>query len=91
MKIYISLPISSRDISEARQHADLMKSALSRLGHTPVSPFDIYAGYKPDYYDYLCADLRALDGCDAIMMCRGWKNQRVAGSNARSPTSTARK
>lgn len=72
MKVYISLPITGREVSEARQHADLVKAALSRQGHTVISPFEVYAGKNPDYYDYICADLRVLADCDAIMMCRRW-------------------
>lgn len=72
MTIYISLPITGRE-SDARERADLMKAALSRAGHKPVSPFDICAGENPVYADYLCADLRALSGCDAIMLCDGWQ------------------
>lgn len=72
MTIYISLPITGRE-SDAHERADLMKAALSRAGHKPVSPFDIYAGENPVYADYLCADLRALSGCDAIMLCDGWQ------------------
>ena len=72
-KIYISLPISDRPASESRQHADLVKAALSRAGHCPVSPFDVYAGHCPDYFDHLCADLRTLADCDAILLCDGWQ------------------
>lgn len=72
MTIYISLPITDHE-SDARERADLMKAALSRAGHNPVSPFDIPAGKNPDYVDHLCADLRALADCDAIMLCDGWQ------------------
>lgn len=75
MNIYISLPITGRE-KEAREHADMMKSALSKSGHRPVSPFDIYAGKHPAYEDYLCADLRALADCDAILLCAGWESSR---------------
>lgn len=73
MKVYISLPISGRDIDEARQQADLAAAKLSRLGHRPVNPFNIYAGKYPTYADHLCCDLRALMDCDAIYMCDGWE------------------
>lgn len=75
MKIYISLPITGRE-EDAREHADLIKSALSRNGHEVVNPFDIYCGKNPTYADYLCNDLRALADCDAIMMCDGWQYSR---------------
>lgn len=73
MKIYISLPISGRPYEKAKQEADNAKAALSRMGHTPVSPFDIYAGKNPTYADHLAADIRAMMDCDAVLMMRGWK------------------
>ena len=76
MKIYISLPISGKPEKETREKADRIKAALSRAGHTPVNPFDIYAGDKPSYADYLCADLLALYDCDAIFLCEGWQFSR---------------
>lgn len=75
MTIYISLPITDRE-SDARERADLMKSALSRAGHKPVSPFEVYAGHKPEYIDHLVSDLRVLYSCDAIMLCDGWQFSR---------------
>lgn len=80
MKIYISLPITGHP--EARNHADLVKAALSRAGHDPVSPFDIPAGKNPDYFDHLCADLRALADCDAIYLCKGWQFSRGCRTEA---------
>lgn len=76
MKVYISLPISGRDIDEARRQADLAAAKLSRLGHRPVNPFNIYAGKNPTYADHLCCDLRALMDCDAIYLCEGWEKSR---------------
>lgn len=75
MTIYISLPITGREV-QARQHADLVKAMLSRAGHKPVNPFEIYAGKKPTYADHLCCDLRALADCDAIFLCKGWQFSR---------------
>lgn len=72
MKIYISIPISGLDLAEVRQKADMIKARLSREGHTPVSPFDIYAGKKPTYEDYITSDIRAMLDCDAVMFCKGW-------------------
>ncbi len=72
MRIYISLPITGNE-KKAREKADLIKALLSRQGHTPVSPFDVYAGKKPKYEDYICYDLRAMLDCDGIMFCEGWE------------------
>lgn len=76
MKIYISIPISGHDETEVRNHADLIKAALSRAGHTPVSPFDIFAGKNPTYVEYLCSDLQVLATCDAIYLADGWQFSR---------------
>lgn len=73
MKVYISLPISSRPEHEAREHADRVKAALSRAGHTPVNPFENFVGKDAQYIDHLCADLRMLYDCDAIYLCENWQ------------------
>lgn len=73
MKVYISIPISGFNPNKVREHADLVKAMLSRQGHKPVSPFDIYCGEKPSYEDYITCDLRAMMDCDAIFFCKGWK------------------
>lgn len=75
-RIYISIPITGHDEKQVREHADRIKAALSRAGHTPVNPFEIYVGKNPTYADYLCADLRALADCDAIFLCSGWQFSR---------------
>ena len=75
MTIYISLPITGQE-DAARRKAQGIKAALSRKGHRPVNPFDIYPGKNPTYADYLCYDLLALADCDAIYLCEGWQYSR---------------
>ena len=74
MTIYISLPITDVGTAKAREKADLIKAKLSREGHSPVSPFDIYAGKNPAYEDFICCDLRAMLDCDSIIFCDGWEH-----------------
>ncbi len=76
MTVYISIPISGKDINRQREHADRMKAALSRAGHKPVNPFENYCGENPTYADYLCYDLRILADCEAIMLCEDWQFSR---------------
>ena len=76
MRTYISIPISGHDEKEVREHADLIKAALSRAGHDVVNPFDITPCKNPTYADYLCADLRELADCEAIFLCDGWRFSR---------------
>lgn len=71
MRIYISVPIANNP--KAQEQADLMAQSLSKQGHTPVNPFNIYAGKNPTYKDYICYDLRAMLDCDAIIFCKGWE------------------
>lgn len=73
MKIYISLPISGRPFEEVKKQAEEARQFILNLGHTPVSPLEIYAGRNPTYADHLCYDLRAMIDCDAIVMLAGWK------------------
>ncbi len=84
MRIYISLPISNDP--KAREKADLIKATLSRQGHKPVSPFDIYAGDKPTYEDHIYYDLRAMLSCDAVLFCKGW--EKSCGCNIEHATVT---
>ena len=72
MKIYISVPISGQE-QKAREKADLIKAKLSREGCDVVNPFEVCAGKNPTYEDYICYDLLAMLGCDAIYFCKGWE------------------
>lgn len=78
-KIYISIPISGEDYKQQRRFADTVASGLSKRGYIPVNPFNIYAGHERDYWDHVCADLRALADCDAVMFLPGW--ERSLGCN----------
>lgn len=77
MKVYLSIPITGKDEKKQREKADKIKLALSKAGHEPVNPFDIMPGKKnPDWFDYMCSDLRELDKCDAIYLCKGWQQSK---------------
>lgn len=72
MKIYISLPISGRE-KEAREKADRVKTMLSKMGHAPINPFEIFAGKEATYGRQIGYDIAVLiDFADAIYMCKGW-------------------
>lgn len=72
MKIYISLPISGRNLPDAVKEAATVEDIILTKGHTPINPFKVHPGTGTDYADYLCADLRALFDADAILMLPGW-------------------
>lgn len=73
MKIFIAIPVSDRDETEAREHAGLIKASLSKAGHRPTTPFDNYAGKHPTYVDHITQHLRIIENCDALFLCDGWQ------------------
>lgn len=74
MKIYISIPISSRTIHEAEEHAELLRSELDGHGHTIITPFDVCKQRGKSYAYYMGRDIQALLGCDVIVLGNGWQH-----------------
>lgn len=72
MKVYISIPITGKDIDEQKRHAERVASFLTEAGHTPVSHFDNGLDEDASYEDHLREDTKMLLGCDAVYMCEGW-------------------
>ena len=80
--IYISLPITGQEETyEARLNAavEYVKATYPEYDMI-ITPKEIalmlYAEWwkkdKPEYKDYLAADIVAINNCDAIFMCRLW-------------------
>lgn len=77
MKIYISLPISRKDINKQKRLAGLTAERLRLQGHFPVNPFDVHApdgmSEREQYAYYMGEDVKTLMTCDAILMLdRRW-------------------
>ncbi len=72
MKVYISIPITGKDIDEQKRHAEDVASFLTEVGHTPVSPFDNGLDINASYEEHLREDTKMLLDCDAILMCKGY-------------------
>ena len=72
MKVYISLPITGKDLQEQKSYARHVASFLSEVGFTPVNPFNNGLGNDASYEEHIKADLKLMLGCDAIMLCDGW-------------------
>lgn len=71
MKVYISLPITGKDIEEQKRHAEDVASFLLMAGHTPVSPFNNGLDTNASHEEHMRADIRLLLDCDAVIMCKG--------------------
>lgn len=81
MKIYISIPISNRDLAAQKAKAREIADKLRKLGHEPVNPFNTpeapaEMNEKEKYAYYMGEDLKRLLTCDAVFMCKGWNLSR---------------
>ena len=78
MKIYISLPISGKDIEEVKLKARETAVLLEEDGHIPITPFEVSPNpnatpfeVSPNpnatYAEHMGKDIQALLECDAAM------------------------
>jgi len=77
MRIYISLPISGKDLATQQQKALEVAEKLRELGHEPVSPLpppEAPSGLseKELYAFYMGEDVKKLLTCDAVYFCKGY-------------------
>lgn len=79
MKVYISGPITGMP-DQNRPAFDAAELAIAARGHVPVNPLRVAAHLPPesDWYEYMRTDVRALLGCDAILLLDGWADSRGA-------------
>ncbi len=79
MRIYISGPITGRDIEVARREFEWAADALRASGHEPVDPM-AEVPYNPGWTwrDYMRADIRLLVDCDAVALLPKWEWSRGA-------------
>ena len=73
MKVYISLPVTGKDLEQQKRYALDIAAFLLELGATPVLPFGKPG--VPDYAPYethIRENLKLLLGCDVIYQCHGW-------------------
>jgi hypothetical protein len=72
-KIYISVPMSGKDLSEQELKSRKAEIKLLKSGFDVVNPFDLVPEVEtPSYEDYMKKDLEALKECTAILLCPEW-------------------
>ena len=73
MKVYISLPVTGKDLEQQKRYALDIAAFLLELGATPVLPFG-KPGVPDDapYETHIREDLKLMLDCDAIYLCHGW-------------------
>ena len=73
--VYISGPISSIPYSDAERNFDEGSQTMRDKGFVPVNPMRAVPYNKVfNWFDYLSADIKLMDGCSAIYMLKGWEN-----------------
>lgn len=79
MTIYISIPISGKDINIQSSLADAIAKKIESKGHTPLNPFSVpevpshITTEKEAYAYYIGEDMKMLLTADAILMVdRRW-------------------
>ena len=72
MKVYISLPITGKDLQQQKRHADNVAAFLLTAGFTPVNPFNNGLADDVPYEEHMKADLRLMLDCGAVYLCNGY-------------------
>ena len=76
MKIYISLPISGRDIEQVEASLIFTSAVIEKKGPTPGPPLEISPDSDATYAEHMGNDIRALLECDAALFLEGWQHSK---------------
>lgn len=81
MKIYISIPISGKNVMTQTGIALTVAEQISDLGHEPVNPFETPLAppewpERQKYAYYMGRDIEKLLLCDAVYFCERWHESR---------------
>lgn len=84
-RIYISIPISGRDLEKVKEEAYDKRECilweyfgLDRGFHSQdvITPFDVCPEADKPYSYYMGKDIEALLECDTVYFCKGWQNSK---------------
>ena len=77
MKVYISLPISGRDMEQVKAEITFTAAVLRSHGHEPISPLEVNAANpSAPYAELIGNDIRALLQCDAAVFHPDWRKSK---------------
>lgn len=75
-RVYISLPITGRDLTEVRQEAASIAERIKAEGFEPINPFEVSDDDSRSYAEHMGKDITALLECDAIYLADGWRKSK---------------
>lgn len=75
-KVYLSLPISGRELEEAKEYASKMKERLTYQGYEVITPFEINPNSEEPYSRLMGRCIEVLLECDAAYFCIGWQRSK---------------
>lgn len=75
-KVYISLPISGRNLDDVRHDIKEASELLKAQGYIPVSPLEIQPDLNAPYSILMGNDIAALLESDAMLLLDGWENSK---------------
>ncbi|MCM1221898.1 MAG: DUF4406 domain-containing protein [Lachnospiraceae bacterium] len=74
-RVYISLPISGRNLDEVIKRANLIKSSLGEE-YEPITPFDICPDSTLPYNELMGRDVAELLKCNTILLDYDWQESK---------------
>lgn len=75
-KMYLSLPISGRNLKDVRDYAKRLKQVWQERGYDIITPFEVSTALDMPYSYYMGRDVEAILNCDGIIMCSDWFGSR---------------
>lgn len=75
-KLYISLPISGRNLDDVKQRANVIKESVVSDEYEAVTPFDICPDSSLPYSELMGRDIAVLMECDGILFDYDWNESR---------------
>ena len=77
-KVYISGPVTGRDMTECKVDFNSAELWLTGLGYDVVNPLSYVVIEHGSWEDYMRRDLKLLCDCDYIYLLDGWESSRGA-------------
>lgn len=71
-RMYLSFPITGRDLNQVKEYAESVKRAWVAKGYDVVTPFEVVPDDGMPYEYCMGKDIEELMKCDGIILCHDW-------------------